>query len=247
MAGFPNERNEVPKALLVPGPDADAALANGRRVVRGEAPSVLPRQLARVLPWVACALLALGAVLVLAGEWGPGIGPAALGARLTGAAGCLLFGAGMLAVVPLVVGSALARWRAAPPTRRRERGGAAGQLVGAVALAVFVVVMGTIAGTGAVLQGAGAAADAVAGPVTAEARFDSVQADRPTGRFRALRQARVDLVFVVDGEGPLALSMTEDEAEDILVRLRAVGAADGAVLLTWYPRAGVLAAVEPRA
>lgn len=151
MAVFPNERNEVPKALLAPGSGADAAPENGRRVVRGEAPSVFPRQLMRALPWVACALIALGAVLVLAGEWGPGIGAAALGARLAGAAGCLLFGAGMLAVVPLVVGPALARWRAAPAPRRRERGGAAGQLAGAVALAVFVVIMGAIAGTGAVI------------------------------------------------------------------------------------------------
>lgn len=62
-----------------------------------------------------------------------------------------------------------------------------------------------------------------------------------------MRQTRVDLVFAVAGEGPLTLSVTEGEAEAILARLRAAGADDGAVLLTWYPRAGVLAAVEPRA
>lgn len=246
MGVFPNERNEVPKAVLVAGSGADAGPVNARRAARGEAPSVLPRWLTRVLAWVACALIALGAVLVLAGEWGPGIGGPALGARLAGAAGCLLFGAGMLAVVPLVVGPALARWRAAPAPHRFARGGAAGQLAGALALVAFVAVMGLFAGVGSVLQGGGAAVDIIVGPVTAEARLDSAQVDRPTGRFRALRQTRVDLVFVVPGEGPLTLSVTEDEADDVLARLRAAGADDGAVLLTWYPRAHVLAAVEPR-
>ena len=58
----------MPKAVLVPGVGADAGPVNARRVACGEVPSVLPRRLARALAWVACALVVLGAVLVLAGE-----------------------------------------------------------------------------------------------------------------------------------------------------------------------------------
>ncbi len=183
---YSKTRNEGFKEALgrAPAPASGGAQANGRRPgkarasaagARGlegvlahpvEALVAASRPVARALGVAAALLIVVGFALFMYEEWGPGVGAAALAARLLGALGIALFGAGMLIVLVMLVVPAGRAWRAAGPDERRATRGRLVRQLGVAALNVLVYggyVLLMLGGLAALDHLAGAALLVVAG------------------------------------------------------------------------------------